>query len=149
MNYAGGLCDNAINTGKSVCLTATGKSMWPIIKEGMKAVISPLEFGLPPKGSLLLIQRADGLMVHRFWGVIYQEGVPLVLTKGDTNLAFDPPIPVSMVLGQVSLLRSILGDCRDPNRGFLFLLGRILCTSNFLAGIWARFCRILLKINQS
>jgi hypothetical protein len=145
VNYASILCDKAIKTGKPICLIASGRSMWPIITEGMRAVISPLQAGLPAKGSLLLIRRADGLIVHRYWGIIYKEGIPLVLTKGDTNLAFDPPVPVSMVLGQVSQLRNSLGECRDLKRGWVCLLGRILCSSYFLASIWARFCRMLLS----
>lgn len=146
MNYASILCDNAMKEGKSVCLTATGTSMWPLISEGMRAVISPLQSGLPSKGSLLLIKRANGLMVHRFWGVVYKDGIPMVVTKGDTNLYFDSPVPVSMVLGQVSLLRDGLGECRDLNRGWLYILGRIICFSNISACVWARFCRLLLRL---
>ncbi len=148
VNYAGIFCDNTIRNGKSACLIAVGTSMWPIITKGMKAVISPLESGLPPRGSLVLIEHVSGLMVHRYWGLTYREGVPLVLTKGDTNLAFDPLVPISMVLGQVSLLKNNTGDYRDPNHGWLCLLGRIICSSYSAARVWARLCRLLLKINS-
>lgn len=146
MNYMTVLFDNTIRTGHAVSLTAVGRSMWPIITEGMRAVISPLKSGLPPKGALIMIIRANGLMVHRYWGMTYKEGIPMVLTKGDTNLAFDPPVPVSMVLGQVSLLKKTTGDCRDPNRGWLCLSGRIICSSYTVAGGWARLCRLIMRL---
>lgn len=148
VNYVTVFCDDTIKTGGSICLTAVGTSMWPVITNGMKAVIKPLELGSPRAGSLLLIKRPNGLMVHRCWGVIYQGGVPLVLTKGDTNLVFDPPVPVSMIIGQVSLLRNHSGDCRDPNRGWLYVLGRVLCSSYHLARFWARFCRRILEFRS-
>jgi len=141
MNFMTVLCDNTIRNGKTVCLTAVGESMWPV-----KAVISPLQSELPKKGSLLLIERANGLVVHRYWGVTDQEGVPLLLTKGDTNLAFDPPVSISGVLGQVSLLKKNTGDCRDPNHGWLYLVGRFICSSYNVAGFWARSCRVMIRL---
>lgn len=146
MNYTTVLCNHTVRAGKTVCLAAVGTSMWPIITEGMRAVILPLKSGLPPKGSLLLIKRANGLIVHRYWGLIYKEGVPLVLTKGDTNLVFDPPVPVSMVLGHVSLLKINTGYCRNPNCGWLSLFGRILCSSYHAARVWARLCRLMIRL---
>lgn len=148
MNYTTILCDNAIKTGTSVCLTATGRSMWPVLTEGTRAVVSPLESDLPAIGSLLLVKRAHGLMVHRCWGVTYNEGVPLVLTKGDNNLVFDPVVPISMVLGYVSLLKNNTGDCRDPNRGWLYLFGRIICSSYNVARVWARLCRLMMRLGS-
>lgn len=148
VNFVTNLCDNAIKTGKSICLTAVGRSMWPFITEGMRAVISPLKSSLPSKGSLLLIKRANGLMVHRYWGMTGSGGAPLVLTKGDTNLVFDPPVPISMVLGKVSLLRKKNGDGRDPNRGWLYLFGRIICSSDNVARVWARLCRLMMRITN-
>jgi hypothetical protein len=146
MNYASVFCENTINTGEAVCLTAVGASMWPIITNGMRAVISPLKSGLPPEGSLVLIKRGNAIVVHRYWGLTYSAGVPLVLTKGDTNLAFDPPVPVTMVLGQVSLLQKKTGDSRDPNRGWLYLVGRIVCSSYKVGRVWARVCRLLMRL---
>lgn len=148
VNYATIFCYDTIKTGRSACLTAVGTSMWPVITKGMKAVIEPLELGSPEKGSLLLIKRPNGLMVHRYWGIIYKEGVSLVLTKGDTNLAFDPPVPVSMIIGQVVQLRNSSGDCRNPNRGWLYIFGRVLCSSYHLARFWARLCRCVLKLRN-
>lgn len=146
MDYKTILWENTVGTGRPLCLTAVGRSMWPVITEGTKAIIMPLQSDLPQKGSLLLIERADGLIVHRYWGMTYKEGVPLVLTKGDTNLAFDPPVPISMILGHVTLLKKNTGECRDPNHGLLYLAGRFICSSYKVAGIWARLCRLKMRL---
>lgn len=148
MSYASVLCENAIKTGRSVCLTATGTSMWPIIRNGMQATVSPMSDSLPEKGSLLLIKRPNGLMIHRYWGVISKEGDPLILTKGDANLAFDSPVPVSLIIGHVSLLKNSSGDLWDPNRGWLYLFGCVLCSSYNLARFWAKLCRRILEFQS-
>lgn len=141
-------CDDLVDSGRNIWLTATGVSMWPLITEGMKAEIAPVGSALPKKGDLLLIKRNNGLVVHRYWGTTYREGVPLVLTKGDTNIAFDPPIPLTMVRGQLLLLKNSAGACRNLTRGWLCILGRILVSSYPLAYVWARLCRLILKLRK-
>lgn len=145
-NYASIFCINTIKSGQPVCLRAAGWSMWPLITPGMRAVILPLPSCWPEKGSLLLIKRATGLVVHRYWGVIYLEGNPYILAKGDTNLAFDPPVPASVVLGYVSQLITESGDYIDPNRDWPYRFGYSLCSYKILARFWARCCRFLMKL---
>lgn len=150
MDYTEIFCDNVIKAGKPICITAAGTSMWPLISEGMKAEIVPVASNLPGKGSLLLVDCNNKLVVHRYWGLADINGVTMVLTKGDTNLGFDQPIPVAKVLGQVILLKSDTegGPVLDPNKGMLQLYGKVICSSQMLARIWARICRIVLRIKK-
>ena len=146
MDYSLILCDTALNSGNTICLTADGLSMWPVITGGMKAEIAPLASGAPEKGSLILTSKDGGLVVHRCWGVTCQDGVTLVVTKGDTNLGFDAPVTIDKVLGKVVCLRNRHDAVRDPNRGFLRFFGLVICASGLTARIWARICRVLLRL---
>ncbi len=146
MNYSQAFCEYTLKAGNTVCLTAAGFSMWPAITEGMQAEISPLNATLPEKGSLLLINRENGLMIHRCWGVSFKNGIPLVLTKGDANIAFDPPVPLDLILGQVVLLRDNKNKSKNPNLGRHRLYSRVICASACLAGYWARCCRLVLRL---
>lgn len=143
MDFYRVFCDNTLTAGKPVCLTASGTSMWPLIRAGMKAQISPLEPGLPEIGALLLVRLESGLMVHRCWGVVDVEGTTFIKTKGDANLGFDRPVPIETILGRVSLLITDTGSCFDPGRGLLKLYGKLLCSSSSGAWYWARACRKL------
>lgn len=146
MDYSFALCANVLNSGSVLNLTAKGFSMWPVIVQGMKAQISPLGPSFPQKGSLLLVNLDGRLVVHRCWGVTDKEGILMVITKGDANIGFDAPITIDMILGKVTLLWDDSAGSRDPNRGFLRIYGQVLCASKFLAGVWARICRIVLRI---
>lgn len=146
MDYRHILCDTALNSGNTICLTAQGLSMWPVITQGMRAEIAPPEAKLPEKGTLLLTQGEGGLIVHRCWGVTSRDGNVLVLTKGDTNYCFDAPVTTDRVLGKVTLLRGPRGVVRDPNQGLLKVYGKMLCMSVLAARIWARACRVILSI---
>ncbi len=141
------LCKTTLQAGQNLCLTAAGFSMWPVITRDMKAEISPLTDDLPEKGSLLLVEGANGLVVHRLWGLTCNNGVIMVLTKGDTNIGFDEPVKVTSVLGKVSRLKDSSGGIRYPDRGFLWLYGKVLCTSKLAARIWAKLCRAILRLN--
>ncbi|MBU7007245.1 hypothetical protein [Phosphitispora fastidiosa] len=139
-------CEDVIKSGKNAFMTASGVSMWPAIIAGMKAEIAPLDTELPPKGALLLVKGGNGLMVHRYWGVQYEKSVPLILTKGDTNICFDPPVPRDLVLGQVVMLKHDSYGIRNPNRGFWLMFGRLLCSSLSVARVWAKLCRVVLRV---
>jgi hypothetical protein len=140
-------CSNTIEAGLPIRIKAAGISMWPLITKGMKAEISSLSLPFPKKSDLLLIRLDDLLVVHRCWGTINKNGIPLVLTKGDSNLVFDPPIPLDRVVGQVTVLHHPVKGSKNPNRGLLRLYGKLLCSSKLLAGIWARACRLTLKFS--
>lgn len=145
MNYQQLFCDNVIKEGSSGYLTASGYSMWPVIPDGTRAEISPLGSSFPKKGDLLLINRDGRLTVHRCWKIVCHNGNPLVITKGDTNLGFDPPTPLNQVLGRVVKLRfRVFGDM-NPNRGLLKLYSEVICLGEPLARYWARICRFLLR----
>ncbi|WP_418792221.1 hypothetical protein [Phosphitispora sp. TUW77] len=145
LDYSQLFCDEVIKSGKSAYLTASGTSMWPAIVSGMKAEIAPLGEELPPKGTMILVKGCNGLMVHRYWGIRYEKNIPLIITKGDTNFCFDPSVTRDLVLGRVVMLLNNKNDARNPNRGFWRLYGRMVCSSEVAARLWARLCRMVLK----
>jgi len=146
LEYSQIFCEDVIKSGKNAFMTASGVSMWPAIIAGMKAEIAPLDAELPPKGAMILVKGGNGLMVHRYWGVQYEKSVPLILTKGDTNICFDPPVTRELVLGQVVMLKHDTYGIRNPNRGFWLLFGRLLCSSLSAARVWAKLCRVVLRV---
>lgn len=148
MDYAQIYCENVVHAGQTFSITVAGFSMWPAISPGMKVKIVPLKSTWPEKGSIILFKREDGLTLHRCWGVTCVEGRTMMLTKGDNNVYFDPPVSSETIIGQVSSLKRDYGRYHDPNRGWLHLYGQILCSSFILANIWAKVCRIVLDINR-
>jgi hypothetical protein len=87
--------------GLSICLMTTS-SMVPTISPGELMLIEPSPLNRLRPGDLLLVDRGEILKdVHRLIRRVRLGGVAHVVTKGDANMSWDPPVPSSRVAGRV------------------------------------------------
>jgi hypothetical protein len=82
-----------------------GRSMEPAIAVGDQIRIRPVQ-RMPDVGTAVAVVTPGGLVAHR---VIDRGYLPwnrgFVLTQGDGTMLCDPPVPVSLVLGEVCVRR--------------------------------------------
>jgi hypothetical protein len=90
--------------GRRVWVQGSGHSMRPLIPPGGWLLV---EFGAVPDGvgEIIVFAHQGMLVAHR---VVVYDGAALnmtVTTKGDSQLSFDPPLPVGDVIGVVRAVR--------------------------------------------
>ena len=90
--------------GRRVWVQGSGRSMRPLIPPGSWLLV---DFGAVPErvGEVVVFAHRANVVAHR---VVVSEGTALdmmLTTKGDSQLSFDPPLPVSDVIGVVRAVR--------------------------------------------
>lgn len=148
MEYRKTLYECLFPLQKPLALKTEGTSMWPLVTEGMEALVDVTDLERLPIGSLVLVLNEDRLILHRYWGRTKVGMLSWVLTKGDTNGGFDSPVLPDQVLGQVVTLQGPKGTV-SPNRGWRYWYGRVLCSSYTLARVWAWACRRFLTSSNA
>lgn len=88
--------------GKSLKVTTNGYSMYPSIKPFTPIVVSPTTIDDLVEGAVVAIKREDRLIVHRLKRIFSDKGQLFCLTRGDSNLHDDFPIPLQDVVGIVA-----------------------------------------------
>ncbi|HRQ39032.1 MAG TPA: hypothetical protein PLD25_14075 [Chloroflexota bacterium] len=94
------LLQENLQAGGQAMLSVTSNSMSPLIRRGDQVMIVALTRPLLP-GDIITFQTDAGLWTHRFWGYVPGTDPPLLLTRGDKPVVFDPPLPAANVLGLV------------------------------------------------
>ncbi len=89
----------ALSAGGEVRVTAQGKSMWPLIREGEVLVVRGLRGGEPEAGQVVLTAR-DAVAAPLAHRVLHAHGAT-VIAKGDANAMADPEVNLRDVLGRV------------------------------------------------
>ena len=94
-----------IRQDQTTQLTVSSDSMSPLLRRG--DIVGLRRAGVPQIQNGEIITRsdpdnADGLVTHRAVGTWHdKQGDPLLVTRGDRVLAFDPPAKADEVLGKV------------------------------------------------
>lgn len=99
-NQVSALLQETLQEGGQAILTVTSNSMSPLIRRGDEVMLMALARPLQP-GDIITFQTDAGLLTHRFWGYVPEADPPLLLTRGDKPVVFDPPTPTAHVLGSV------------------------------------------------
>jgi signal peptidase I len=91
-----------LEEGRTIKIRADGLSMYPTIKQGSVIFIGPYEKDSHPlPGEIIAFKKDAGFIVHRLVR-LYDEGNNiLVVTRGDSSIKDDEPVPVEMVAGKV------------------------------------------------
>jgi hypothetical protein len=95
-------------------LTICGKSMYPSLREGWHAEVSPAEERDIRVGDIVVFPAGQNLIVHRIIGRFIVTGTVLFLQKGD-NEAIPGRIGDGRVIGRVT--RVMTGDGSEVPRG--------------------------------
>lgn len=82
--------------GRPLVVSASGFSMWPLLRPGQRVLVEPRK--TLAVGDLALVELGRSLVLHRVVGI---SGSRLVL-KGDHNPRPDPELDRSAVLGTVA-----------------------------------------------
>jgi hypothetical protein len=90
--------------GASVWIGPRGASMRPLIGDETKLLV---EFGAMTAeiGDIILFPLGDLLVAHRLVARRQQQGVEMLIAKGDAEAYFDPPVRPGDLLGVVRALR--------------------------------------------
>jgi signal peptidase I len=94
-----------LGSGEEITLRVSGKSMFPLMKQGDSIRIercAPEVIGL---GDIITFKRAGTYYTHRLLCVVKRgDGIRLI-TKGDSEINTDPPVPPDQVLGRVAAIQ--------------------------------------------
>lgn len=80
-----------------LCLHVSGTSMQPVIRRGDRVWVECVSPDVLCRGDLVVIQRDTGLVTHR----LVARHAASCLTKGDSCLLLDPPLPMLALRGRV------------------------------------------------
>ena len=88
--------------GKTIRVRADGLSMYPSLKPGSVIYIEPFKQGTEPvPGEIIAWKREAGFVVHRLVGRFEKETIKYIITRGDSSIAEDEPVPESHIAGRV------------------------------------------------
>lgn len=98
------LFDDILQTGASLRMKVTGRSMAPFLKAGEVVTVSRVPFPMLRRGDLILFRTADNqLILHRIIRKKRSRDASCIfLTKGDAAVSADNPISDNLVLGKVT-----------------------------------------------
>jgi hypothetical protein len=97
--FAEAVMDALRRRGRTV-VRVQGRSMFPILRNGMRVEVQPVAFDELRVGDLVVFYDGRGIVCHR----LLRRANRLCYLKGDTNLWADPPVVWSQVLGRVNRL---------------------------------------------
>lgn len=86
--------------GKKHYIPITGRSMFPIIRNGDHVLMAHGCAGIR-RGDVIVFRRDGKLIAHRVLRISENEGGYTFLTKGDNVLQFDPPLRANEIVGRV------------------------------------------------
>lgn len=88
--------------GRTLKIRAEGFSMYPAIKPGSVLLIEPFEKGSQPvPGEIIAWKKNSGFVVHRLVRYYEEENSRHVITRGDSSVENDDPVPFGRVAGRV------------------------------------------------
>jgi signal peptidase I len=123
------LSTSAIKTGHSVRMRVVGDSMSPLMLPGDTLVITKCEQSAILMGELVIINSADGYIVHRV--VFVRNG--RIITKGDNRPKFDVESSLGDLIGKaVTIERN--GKISNLNDNRQKLLNKIIGWISWLEG---------------
>jgi signal peptidase I len=88
--------------GKTIRVKAEGYSMFPSIRPGSVLYIEPLENNsVPGPGEIIAWKKESGFVVHRLVSIFEEDNHKYFVTRGDSSLAEDDPMPMEQIAGRV------------------------------------------------
>jgi len=127
------LVAEALQLSGTVRVRVFGTSMFPAVLPGDVLVVQRKELGRLLLGDIVLFKRDDRLFAHRVVGQMDRNGVPCVVTSGDSLPANDPPVFPHELLGRVTSI--VRGTRQISPQATLFqqLISSLLRNSDFLS----------------
>lgn len=96
------LTRSLLSEGKSIRTLATGYSMYPLIRPGTVIIIEALsDPGQLKPGDIIAWYRDEDLVAHRLVHRYENNGEYWFVTRGDSALLADDPVPFSQLAGRI------------------------------------------------
>ncbi len=91
-----------LRRGEAIELQARGGSMYPMIRDGDRLRIEPVQADQLRRGDVIAYRRGGRLLVHRYLGRWPDSRA--LRARGDSHARVEPPLDPSAVLGRVSAI---------------------------------------------
>jgi signal peptidase I len=102
VNKYKGLSESLLADGVCVLMNARGGSMFPLISAGdMITVRQERSYSV---GEVVVFKRNGALLCHRLVKLFESGGIRCAVTRGDSLLLPDKPVPVDRILGKVVMV---------------------------------------------
>lgn len=85
-------------------ISITGRSMFPLIREGDRVLVAHGCTGMR-RGDVIVFRRRGRLIAHRVLNILKSDAGPIFVTKGDNIPQFDPPLNDNEIVGRVLAIK--------------------------------------------
>jgi len=103
--------------GKTIRVKADGLSMYPSVKPGSIIFIEPLKEGIiPAAGEIIAWKKESGFVVHRLVRHLKIDKTDYFVTRGDSSMDEDDPVPFDQIAGKVVKIEYPEGKNVPENR---------------------------------
>jgi len=91
-----------ILTGNLVIAVVEGTSMEPLFQTGDVVFVIKVKPSDIKPGDIIVYEKPSGAyIIHRVTKIVNENSKIVIITKGDNNKYYDPPISVNQVVGKV------------------------------------------------
>ena len=99
-----GLADELLSKGTSIRITASGYSMYPVIRPGNTIIIKPVFEEELRCGAIIAWKREKDMVVHRLVLVYESDDKKYYITRGDSCRSSDKPVTHDQIAGRVEAI---------------------------------------------
>lgn len=94
------LCQS-LREGVRPFLAVSSNSMAPLIRRGDEIQLAYVDFDGLRAGDIVVVEDADGLLVHRYYHYVATGDTNYLVLRGDRMINFDPPYSSSQLIARV------------------------------------------------
>ncbi len=95
----------ALQGGSRPFLEVTSNSMSPLLRAGDEIQLTSINEIELEVGDIIVVGDDDGFLAHRLWLIFSINGSCYLLLRGDRIKNFDPPFPITNLIGRVCARR--------------------------------------------
>jgi hypothetical protein len=118
------VCTDLLRSGQAVRFSASGRSMYPTIRDGESVVVRPIDPAAVRQGDVLLYGGRRGLTAHRVVRVLAEANAARAFVlRADNGAGLDEHVEAARILGRVSQVDRGQSE-RDPGTQGALLLAR-------------------------
>ena len=94
-----------LGNGKVITLRVSGKSMYPLIREGEPIYIEKCDPRALSIGDIITFRKNGIYVTHRVLGLIKKDNGIRLVTKGDNEINIDPPVSPNHIVGKALAIK--------------------------------------------
>ncbi len=138
------LLTQQLAAGRVVCLSVTTTSMAPFLQPGDRVLLSAVKSQSLQRGDIVALAVLPLPLVHRLVALSGSGSNLLLVTKGDSRVACDRPLPAAALLGRVVAVERA-GGRLELTSLCARLVARLLAAISYRCAGTARLHPVLLR----